>query len=1083
MKSLPGLVPDGERILTSDDVLRRESRAGQPDHRRRRGGRRRVRQLLPRHRDPGDPARVPAGDRPARGPRGQPAPRAELHAARDPGHDEGPLRPGRGQGRQEGRQARRSVRRVAPTEEIAAEAMLVATGRAANVEDIGLETTKVEVERGVIKVNGRMRTREPHIYAIGDIVGGLWLAHTAAHEGIVAAHTIAGDPDVHEIDYIKQPRATYCRPEIASIGLTEAAVPGARHRVSRSARCPFQAIAKALIGGEYEGFAKVIGDAEIGRHPRRPHRRAARDRPHRGGLARRSSSRRRPGRSAARPTPTRRCPRSSARRPWRSTAGRSTSDRSSTHGDGGRPMTASDPANAATPGDRLGADLGLTDDDLLAMYRHGRPRPGRRRADVDPQPGRADPVRHQRPGPRGRAGRGHLGAPAQGHDWIAPFYRSIAMCLTFGMSARDIMLAQYAKASDPSSGGRQMPGHYGDRRHNLLSVSSPVATQILHAVGIALAAKIRGTGQVALAAMGEGSSNQGDVHEALNFAAIHKLPFVFLVENNGYAISVPAARELSGPGRRHAGGRLRHPGRRRRRLGRARLLRGGPDGRRAGPRGRRPDAHRGQGHPADRPLVGRPADEVPLRGGAGRRKRPATRCRASATSSARPGVLTDAVEAALAAELAADRRGRDRLRRGASPTRTRRRRLRWVYAEDWPSETPAAVGLRATGEPADGPHDVHRGDPRHAGRGDAARRPSVIVLGEDVGKKGGVFLATDGLWAEFGDDRVIDTPLTESMIVGRLDRGGRQRAPAGRRDPVRRLHLPGLQPDRVRGGPDALPLEQRGRRADDDPGAVRRRRPRRALPLAVGRGVLHPRARASRSSSRRRRTTPGACSGARSATTTRSSSSSTRRCTARVRGDVPDGDFVVPLGRARVTHPGLAGDGHRLRADGPLRARGGRPGGGGGDQRRGRRPADAPAARQGDRPRPRSARPASAWSSTRTTASAATARRSRRSSPRRRSTTSTARSPGSPARTCPGSPTTTSSRTGSWSTRRRSPTGSASSPPTECALGGAGPAMAPGPADGARAPDRRSVRPDADPPVPVGATRGPTCRRCARSRV
>ena len=127
------------------------------------------------------------------------------------------------------------------------------------------------------------------------------------------------------------------------------------------------------------------------------------------------------------------------------------------------------------------------------------------------------------------SGQGHEGAQVgvtwalrAGHDWIAPFYRSIATCMTFGMSARDIMLAQYAKASDPSSGGRQMPGHYGDRRRNLLSVSSPVATQILHAVGIALAAKIRGTGQVALAAMGEGSSNQGDVHEALNFAAIHK---------------------------------------------------------------------------------------------------------------------------------------------------------------------------------------------------------------------------------------------------------------------------------------------------------------------------------------------------------------------------------------------------------------------------------------------------------------------------------------------------------------------------------------------------------------------------------
>jgi dihydrolipoamide dehydrogenase len=90
--------------------------------------------------------------------------------------------------------------------ELRAERMLVATGRAANIEDIGLETTKVETDRGLIKVNGRMRTKEPHVYAIGDMVGGLWLAHTAAHEGIVAAHTIAGDRDVHEIDYVEQPR-------------------------------------------------------------------------------------------------------------------------------------------------------------------------------------------------------------------------------------------------------------------------------------------------------------------------------------------------------------------------------------------------------------------------------------------------------------------------------------------------------------------------------------------------------------------------------------------------------------------------------------------------------------------------------------------------------------------------------------------------------------------------------------------------------------------------------------------------------------------------------------------------------------
>ena len=158
--------------------------------------------------------------------------------------------------------------------ELRAELMLVATGRAANIEEIGLETTKAETDRGVIKVNGRMRTKEPHLYAIGDVIGGLWLAHTAAHEGIIAAHTIAGEADVPEMDYSAQPRATYCRPEIASIGLTEAQCADRGLKV-KIGKVPFQAIAKAIIGGEYEGFAKVIADAEtddtLGVHIVGPH--------------------------------------------------------------------------------------------------------------------------------------------------------------------------------------------------------------------------------------------------------------------------------------------------------------------------------------------------------------------------------------------------------------------------------------------------------------------------------------------------------------------------------------------------------------------------------------------------------------------------------------------------------------------------------------------------------------------------------------------------------------------------------------------------------------------------------------------
>lgn len=141
--------------------------------------------------------------------------------------------------------------------------LLVATGRAANSEDIGLETTKVETDRGFVKVDGWMRTAEPNVFAIGDLIGGLMLAHVAAHEGLVAVHTIAGEnPD--PIDYDHQPRATYTRPQIASIGLTEQQCRDRRLAVKKGT-FNFAAVGKAVIVGETEGFAKVIADAETDR--------------------------------------------------------------------------------------------------------------------------------------------------------------------------------------------------------------------------------------------------------------------------------------------------------------------------------------------------------------------------------------------------------------------------------------------------------------------------------------------------------------------------------------------------------------------------------------------------------------------------------------------------------------------------------------------------------------------------------------------------------------------------------------------------------------------------------------------------
>ena len=125
--------------------------------------------------------------------------------------------------------------------EVTADVLLVAAGRAANIENVGLETTRVATDRGVILVDGHMRTAEPHVWAIGDIAGGLWLAHTAAHEGLIAVHAIAGDPDVHPMDYVAQPRATYCRPEIASVGLTEQECEK-RGLPVKVGRVPFQAM-------------------------------------------------------------------------------------------------------------------------------------------------------------------------------------------------------------------------------------------------------------------------------------------------------------------------------------------------------------------------------------------------------------------------------------------------------------------------------------------------------------------------------------------------------------------------------------------------------------------------------------------------------------------------------------------------------------------------------------------------------------------------------------------------------------------------------------------------------------------------
>lgn len=187
--------------------------------------------------------------------------------------------------------------------------------------------------------------------------------------------------------------------------------------------------------------------------------------------------------------------------------------------------------------------LGLSDEDVLSMYYYmilAR-------------------VLDERMWQLQRAGRARFVVSAPGHegaqvamvwpldrerDWLVPYYRSLAACLVKGLSPTEILLSVLAKAPDPSSGGRQMPGHYGSPRLRILSGSSTVGTQYPHAAGIAYAAKLRRTGEVVVVSIGEGGTSEGDWHEALNFAGVHRVPCVFCVENNRYAISVPVRKQM-----------------------------------------------------------------------------------------------------------------------------------------------------------------------------------------------------------------------------------------------------------------------------------------------------------------------------------------------------------------------------------------------------------------------------------------------------------------------------------------------------------------------------------------------------------
>ena len=133
-----------------------------------------------------------------------------------------------------------------------------------------------------------------------------------------------------------------------------------------------------------------------------------------------------------------------------------------------------------------------------------------------------------------------------GKDWVYPYYRDAALCLGLGMTGKDQLLSFLARDDDPNSGGRQMPQHYGHKNLRIVSQSSPTGTQFLQAVGCAMSRKWEKTKEVVYVSSGEGSTSEGEFHEALNWSSREKLPVIFHIQDNQYAISVHISEQTSG---------------------------------------------------------------------------------------------------------------------------------------------------------------------------------------------------------------------------------------------------------------------------------------------------------------------------------------------------------------------------------------------------------------------------------------------------------------------------------------------------------------------------------------------------------
>ena len=343
-------------------------------------------------------------------------------------------------------------------------------------------------------------------------------------------------------------------------------------------------------------------------------------------------------------------------------------------------------------------------------------------------------------------------------DWVLPYYRDMGVGLAWGFSPKDIFLGVFAKKDDPMSGGRQLPSHWSDPEKRVLTQSSVIGTQFPHAAGIAHGVKTRGSDAVVVVYGGEGATSEGDWHEAMNWAGIHKLPLIFVIENNHYAISVPSEEEVAGQVVDRAAG-YGFPGHAidgnaplevlatmQRAVARARAG--------EGPTLIEADTYRYYAHTSDdNDSLYRSRDEVET----WRKKDPVARLQQYLIENR---MLTEVEEAELDSSVVDElAKAVEQAESSPDPDEPTSR----VYAkviEPGPAVTEPEVipdGERINLITAVN-RTLHEVFEAH---------PDTIVFGEDVAReKGGVFKATQGLTERFGPERCFNTPIAESSIIG-----------------------------------------------------------------------------------------------------------------------------------------------------------------------------------------------------------------------------------------------------------------------------------------------------------------------------